>query len=195
MNLTPQMMPLSSFTPDFVALNYPEEKKSFRWCFLPGMLFQDLPRWWKKGKRTRCHEGADFCRFYAGRKGSARPVRSGDLVPNLFDGVVVKMENDFLASTIWMQHEEIRDGNMVLFSALAHVAPLNGVKEGDAFGQGEAVAAIGRRKDLLPVSMHLHVSVFWAPHYLKASRLGWPQLPALKEIFLFDPLQVISSSP
>ena len=190
----PEMILRSPFTQDFTALNYPGDKKSFRWCFLPGMLFLDSASWWKESKRTRGHEGVDFCRFYAGQKCKAGLVGT-DLVPALFDGVVVKVEDDFLASTVWMRHEAIQRGNMVLFSALAHVEPLDGVKEGKVCGQGEVVASIGRRRDFLPMSMHLHVSVFWAPHFFKTARLGWPQLPTLKEIALFDPLQLISLSP
>ena len=191
MNNNNQMPTRSSFTTDFVSLNYPDQRESFRWCFLPGMLFQDNMSWWKNARRPRFHEGADFCRFYC-RNFSTMQVEEGDLVPILFDGVVLKVENDFLASTIWMRHEKIRQGNMVLFSALAHVVPLDGVIAGTAFKQGKAVAAIGRRRDLLEVSMHLHVSVFWAPHYFKTARLGWPTLPTMKEISLVDPLQVIS---
>lgn len=184
----------SAFTEDFVALNYPEEMESFRWIFLPGMLFQDQATWWKEGRRARCHEGVDFCRFYAGRKGLARQV-GADRVPALFDGEVVRVENDFLAQTVWMRHEAIRNGNMMLYSALAHVEPSERTAEGRCFDRGEIAATIGRRKDFSPMAMHLHISVFWAPHFLKASRLDWHQLPGLREISMIDPLRLIGHGP
>jgi len=184
----------STFTQSFVALNYPGETQRFRWCFLPGMLFQDSACWWKESRRWRCHEGVDFCRFYAGGDYSPRFV-GADLVPTLFEGEVVKVEDDLLASTIWIRHETISYGNMVLFSALAHVEPAERVRQGTGFGQGEAIATIGCRKDCMPMTMHLHVSLFWAPNFLKISRLSWRQLSTLKEIRLSDPLRVIGLSP
>jgi len=194
MNRMLEPIPPSSFTEDFVNLNFRQFKKSFHWFFLPGMLFRDSASWWKKDLRLRRHEGVDFCYYYAADDPDRRQVGAAR-VPSLFEGEVVKTEKDFLATTVWMRHGTIRRGNAVLFSALAHVEPFSGVTTGKICGQGEAVAEIAQQRDFFPMSMHLHVTLFWAPHFLDGTGLGWRRLHKLKEISFVDPLQVICLRP
>ena len=181
----------SSFTETFVALNCPEVSACFRWSFQPGMLFQDNVCWWKPARRTRPHEGVDLCGYHAGIGVRARKVGT-DLVPSLYDGVVVQIDDDFLGKTVWMAHESIRNDKLILFSGLGHITPQETLTENAAIGQGEAVGRIAPRKKDSLLAMHLHCSVFWAPPYLQVERLSWQDLPTSKVIRLFDPLAIIS---
>jgi len=187
-------IPHSSFTEDFVNLNFPQLIDSFCWVFQPGMLFRDPSCWWKEDRRIRRHEGVDFCFYYAG--GDLEPRRVGACrVPGLFGGEVVRTEKDFLASTVWMRHGNIRQGNSVLFSGLAHVEPISGVIAGKICRQGEAVAVVARQREFFPMAMHLHVTLFWAPRFMDSARLGWRRLHELEEISLVDPLRAIDLRP
>lgn len=183
----------SSFTETFVSLNCPEASAFFRWYFQPGMLFQDNMCWWKSARRLRYHEGVDFCGYRAGLGDGEKRV-GNDLVPTLYDGVVVKIDDDFLGKTVWNIHESIRCDNLILFSALGHIAPEKALKEGDSLNRDQIVGRIAPRKDGSSLAMHLHLSVFWAPSFFRVERLCWQKLQSIREIQLFDPLSIVSRS-
>lgn len=183
----------STFTESYVGFNCPEVACLFRWSFQPGMLFQDIGCWWKSAKRAQPHEGVDFCWFHAGRNEEVRRVKA-DLVPSLYDGVVVKINDDFLGHTVWMRHRSIRSDQLVLYSALGHITPQENIAEGRIISQGEAVGRVAPGKKGALLSMHLHLSVFWAPSSFKIERLCWEDLLSSKVIQLFDPLLIISRS-
>lgn len=117
-----------------------------------------------------------------------------DLVPSLYDGVVVKINDDFLGHTVWMRHRSIRSDQLVLYSALGHITPQENIAEGRIINQGEAVGRVAPEKKGALLSMHLHLSVFWAPSFFKIERLCWEDLLSSKVIQLFDPLSIISRS-
>lgn len=183
----------SAFTEAFVALNCPELANRFRWSFQAGMLFQDSGCWWKEARRAQQHEGVDFCCYHAGGGRELQKVGLS-LVPGLYEGVVLKVIDDFLGQTVWMVHRSIRWERLVLYSALGHIIPDAKISEGRTIGPGETVGRISPEKKGSPLAMHLHLSVFWAPTYLKPERLNWQDLPASRVVRLFDPLSIISKS-
>lgn len=155
------------------------------------MLFQDPGCWWKPARRAHLHEGVDFRGFYEGPGGKVREV-STDLVPSLFDGVVVRINEDFLGRTVWMKHPAVRREKLLLFSAFGHIVPEENITEGQSICQGEAVGRIAPGKKGASLGKHLHMSVFWAPTFLRPEGLNWQDLPASRMIRLFDPLSIVS---
>jgi len=180
----------SSFTETFVSLNCPGEASRFRWSFQPGMLFQDANCWWKPARRVHTHEGVDFCAYHAGQDGEVRKVGS-DLVPSLYCGEVARIDDDFLGKTIWMKHPAIQCDRLILFSALGHIIPNGTAIEGRTVGKGEEMGRIAPARKGALLAMHLHLSVFWAPPFLRSDRLNWQDLPASRMIRLFDPLSIL----
>jgi hypothetical protein len=183
----------SNFTKTYVGFNCPQVSSRFRWSFQPGMLFQDNDCWWKSARRAHPHKGVDFCGFHAGRSDEVRRV-GADLVPSLYDGVVIKINDDFLGKTVWIRHRSIRSDQLILFSALGHIIPDKAIAEGSLISQGEAVGRVAPEKKGALLAMHLHLSVFWAPSFFKTERLCWQDLSSSRMIRLFDPLSIISRS-
>lgn len=183
----------SSFTEAFVSFNCPESIHRFRWSFQAGMLYQDNGCWWKPARRVHPHEGVDFCGYYAGMRGEVKKVGL-DLVPSLYDGIVVRINDDFLGKTVWMKHPAIQCDRLILFSALGHIRPKKTITEGACISQGEEIGRIAPVRKGATIAMHLHLSVFWAPPFLRTERLCWPDLPSNRMIRLLDPLSIISKS-
>jgi hypothetical protein len=158
------------------------------WLFLPGMLFNGANKWWGgKGTRIAPHEGLDFC-FYEDGRGRVIGLGAGSSVPAMYDGRVKGIVDDFLGKTIVMEHRFPQMPAFQLITVYGHTKPAPGVRPGEAFKAGEAVAAIaspgGSSKALDP---HLHVSLGRPSGTVALERLNWQNMA--KGLVMFDPIE------
>lgn len=163
------------------------------WRFHWGMLFGTSEKWWgDKGLRRRPHEGIDFCLFRDINERDQN-LNPGIRIPLMYDGEVVKIDDDYLAKSVYAMHP-IYDGNgSQLLSAYAHVIPLPSIDVGSVLHEGEMIATIadleGKRSLLSP---HLHVSMAWVPSMLSHECIDWDTLANPDMVTLLDPLDCMS---
>jgi len=183
----------SRFNQDFLGLNALEERGFIRWVFHPGMLFASSETWWQAtGPRKNPHEGIDFC-FFRDNKKQIHSLGAALKVPVMFDGRVVKIDDDFLGKSVFVRHT-INDANeMQLCSFYGHTRPLPETVRGADVQAGSAIAAIadtGHTKNkMLP---HLHVSVGWIEKGYPCEQLSWEIIGNPGVVRLMDPLELMS---
>jgi hypothetical protein len=170
------------------------DKRGFvEWIFSPGMLFNTWDTWWKgQAKRPKPHEGLDLCLY---RNQADRIVSLDGItrVPVMFDGVVVKIFNDFLGKSLFIEHRlpDDTDGRFIVI--YGHTAPCDNLYVGKTVKQGEIIAAVaGAQSSGANVSPHLHISLAWAAGPLSYDRLDWSTIADRRVLALIDPLHVIA---
>lgn len=164
-----------------------------RFVFHPGMMFNSSDKWWGDfGKRMTIHEGLDLCSF-EDNTGHIKNINEQLIVPATFDGIVVKLEKDFLGTTIYLIHNLQNNDNAWLYTIYGHVSPKNFIKEGEQIHNGTPLASVQefpiKKSGMRP---HLHISFAWAEKELDTHRLTWPNLNKDPEIKLIDPLEILN---
>ncbi|MDP2852459.1 MAG: hypothetical protein Q8O23_03530 [Gallionella sp.] len=187
------MIPNSPFYSNLLRLNHLAGKCT-GWLFLPGMLFEDRSAWWKNGPRQSPHEGIDLL-FLADRSGQRQELPPQVLVPAVWDGEVVAIFEDFLGSTVAVQHPVMDGQGWRLISVYGHVRPLVACGEQVLTGEALAEVAGGKVRGSSAPPDHLHLSLGWLAPGWSATELGWPTLWANPGIRLIDPLPLIQPRP
>lgn len=162
------------------------------WIFYPGMLFNDLCAWWgDRGVRLRAHEGIDFC-FYRDTGGQDHSLREKTHIPMMYEGEIIRIEDDFLGKSIFVNHNIYDDRENRLHTIYGHTNPYSGVTIGKVLGEGELIATIadtGKKTTKIPP--HVHISVAWLPKSFPYERLGWKTMSDRSVVTLCDPLEFI----
>lgn len=166
-----------------------EEDGFKEWIFCPGMLFNALGKWWGSGgKRSRPHEGLDLC-LYKNRQDRIVRLEEGTAVPAMFDGVVVKIVDDFLGKSIIIDHSSM---GQRFCSIYGHTIPHRHIEAGSRVNEGDIIAVIagtGRSKTgLIP---HLHITVGLVSGETSYERMDWETIGSQDMLTLLDPLGVI----
>ena len=183
-------MSISSFSRCLVEANELDVLGFQHWLFRRGMLFWSSERWWgDEGFRHKPHEGIDFYLFRDG-KGHEHNLNPGIRIPLMYEAEIIKIDDDFLAKSIYAKHL-IYDGNgSQLLSVYAHVMPLPGIDVGRILREGEMIATIadlkGKERSISP---HLHVSMAWVPQTVSHECLDWDTLANPDIVTLLDPLE------
>jgi len=180
------------FSDYLVACNGLEEAGFEGWAFFPEMLFGAQGQWWgDRGRRPRPHEGIDLC-LYTDKAGQALRLRESSRIPVMFDGEIVKIEEDFLGESLYVCHK-IHDGRgRRLFTIYGHTKPANGVGTGGRFRQGEVIATLASAEGRSAgVFAHLHLSVAWVSETQPFKELNWENLHDPGVAVLLDPLHVM----
>ena len=180
------------FSDYLVACNGLEEAGFERWAFYPEMLFGARGKWWgDRGRRPRTHEGIDLCLF-TNKAGQALRLRESSRIPVMFDGEIVRIEEDFVGESLYVGHR-IGDGwGRQLFTIYGHTKPADGVRTGGRFRQGEVIATLSSA-DRRPAGAftHLHLSVAWVSKTQALEELNWELLHDPGVAILLDPLRVM----
>jgi len=160
------------------------------WIFCPGMLFNAADKWWGDlGKRTRPHEGLDIC-LYRNRHNRIVCLGKGTAVPAMFDGVVVKIIDDFLGKSVIIDHSF--PGHRPFCTIYGHTIPEGGIKAGRRVKEGDIIAAIadtGRSETgLFP---HLHITIGMISDKTSYKRMDWETIGNDDVLTLVDPISVI----
>jgi hypothetical protein len=181
------------FTEFLVQENSLDECGFEEWIFYPGMLFNELEKWWgdKKGKRDRPHEGLDLF-LYRDQRDRVLHLDKKTRVPVMYDGVVVSILNDFLGKSVIMEHGFADGDNRKFCTIYGHTNPYDGIHVGRAVRQGDVIATLADAgKSNAGISTHLHISVGWISKSISYDRFDWETIGAPDAMKLLDPLNVI----
>jgi hypothetical protein len=178
----------SRFT-EFIVRENGLDRKNFRWAFWPGMLFLAMEKWWgDRGERTVPHEGVDFC-LHEDRQGKLRRLEEGARVPVMYDGVVVRIIDDFLGKSVIVAHHFTEDMNDPFITIYGHTVPLPDLEMGAAIGAGEIIATIAHGRSGVGVHPHLHLSVGRATGLVSYKGLEWGNMT--EAVAMSNPLDLI----
>jgi murein DD-endopeptidase MepM/ murein hydrolase activator NlpD len=131
--------------------------------------------------------GVDLC-LYQDRQGNVRRLDENTCIPAMYDGVLVRMCDDFLGRSIMMEHHLSEGG--AFYTMYGHTVPQPGLQVGQAVREGEIVARLaGVARSATSVLPHLHVSLGWAPCAIAPERLDWETIA--ETLTLLDPLQAM----
>lgn len=158
------------------------------WIFQRGMEFGTKEKWWKgSGSRLTKHEGLDFC-CYEDRNGNLVYLAEKIIVPVMYDGMIVKIFEDFLGSSVLVEHD-VKDKEKRLCSIYAHTFPVATLETGSRVKAGEPIARICATggKSIRP---HLHLSVIWAAESV-IFNLNWKTMHNDGSVTFCDPLEFL----
>jgi len=164
------------------------------WLFWPGMLFISLDKWGgDHGKRDKPHEGVDIC-LYKARRNRILRLDGKTKIPAMYDGVVVRIFNDFLGKSLIIEHGLPNSDNIRFCTIYGHTNPHVGLHIGSIVKGGDIIAtlvdSIKSKHDIFP---HLHISLGWTSKFISYDRLDWETIGAPNTLTLLDPLHVIDS--
>jgi hypothetical protein len=182
----------TKFSEYLVVHNGLRERGFQEWVFSPGMLFNATERWWGMGgSRKRPHEGLDLC-LYRVRGGATHSLDEAVKIPVLFDGVVVRVIDDYIGKSIFIRHYLYDEKGDQLFSVYGHTRPCDHVRRGRKVKEGNVIATISTRGDhpahIMP---HLHISIAWIPQKLYWRKRDWDVLSNSYLVTLVNPLEVL----
>jgi murein DD-endopeptidase MepM/ murein hydrolase activator NlpD len=184
--------PKSSFTEVFVRENSLDKQGFSTWFFYPGMEFGAQETWWgDRGKRARPHEGVDLL-FYRGTNDNVFSFGAGARIPVMYDGVVVKVIEDFLGKTVIIEHRFPTTGEDVFLTLYGHTSPVDEIVTGQDVKAGEIIATLAlswRAKAPIP---HLHLSLAWGRKSIPYDILDWTTICYPDTVSLIDPRPVIA---
>ena len=181
----------SRFTEFLVRENSLDRHGFDAWAFRPGMLFLATEKWWgDQGKRTLPHEGVDFC-LYEDRQGRVLRLEEGIRVPVMYDGVVVRIIDDFLGKSVIAAHGSPEADGPLLLTIYGHTVPLPELAVGKAVKAGEIIASIARAgRSGGTVYPHLHVSVGRTSGLDSCRTLTWANMA--KMVVMSNPLDLMA---
>ncbi len=185
-------LPASRFS-EFIVRENQLDRCGFRgWAFVPGMLFNRSEKWWGDGgQRALPHEGVDFCLFRDGL-GALLRLDAGTLIPAMYDGVVVALIDDFLGTTIVLEHRR-RGAGAAFLTVYGHTDPRKTLQPGSRVTEAEIIGRIAAPgKSNASALPHLHVSVVLPLAEAFHDRLTWHNLVDPTLFTLIDPLDVIT---
>lgn len=182
----------SAFSRRLIRWNGLDEAGFVAWEFLPGMRFEERAAWWRGGAdRGGAHQGLDIC-WYRIRDGRRLSLGAGARIPAPWAGEVVAIVEDFLGSSVFVEHGPPDGGGRRLHSVCGHVDPLPGLAVGGLLRDGDEIGVVadpaGRRTAAPP---HLHVTLALVDRTGGPSRLDWQALGDRSRVQLLDPLPLL----
>jgi murein DD-endopeptidase MepM/ murein hydrolase activator NlpD len=192
-NCRKNAIPMSRFS-EFMARENGLDRHGFQaWVFLPGMLFNSREKWWGDGgKRTRPHEGLDFCLFNDGRR--VFRLGEGTRIPAMYDGNVVAIIDDFLGRSIVLRHRLSGNGGPFL-TIYGHTVVKETLRLETLVREGEIIGRLadsGKSKG--PVYPHLHVSLARPSGCVDYTSLAWRDLDNPRLFAMIDPRDFMDGS-
>jgi len=160
------------------------------WVFDSNMLFQAHEKWWgDRAARDRLHEGLDFC-FFRDLQGALVHLRGNTKIPVMYDGVVVKIMDDFLGKSVVVEHRQVNRRNH-LFTIYGHMVPAQDLPVGRILEEGDIIGALADdRKSKGGPLPHLHVSLFRASATFCCKALNWKDIHT-RDLEMLDPLDAL----
>ncbi len=157
-------MKKTRFNEFLIGYNDLDEYGFNEWIFYPGMLFNVLIKWWGNlGRRSKPHEGLDLF-LYRDKSGKHHKLNEEIKIPVIFEGEVVKIDNDYLGKSVFLRHEIFNSDERQLYTVYGHVLPHKSIIIGESLLEGKIIGNIsdikGKRKS---VPSHLHITIGWAP--------------------------------
>ena len=183
----------TQFVEHLVRCNYLSKIGFEEWIFHPGMLFNALNKWWgDQGYRHRPHEGLDLC-WYRTKDGEILRLDQSIVIPVMYNGKVIKVENDYLGTSIYVCHSIYNNHREQLFTVYGHIKPDDNICAGKLLKEGGllgTIAETGKRKTETPP--HVHISVAWISESLIYENLNWESISDPGVAILINPLEIIN---
>jgi len=163
------------------------------WIFIPGMLFNAMDKWWGDlGTRSRPHEGLDLC-LYRTIQGGIVSLDERIKIPSIYDGLVVKIIDDFLGKSVIIEHTAPEHRSFC--SIFGHTRPDSGIKEGSRLKEGEFFATIADTGSSgTGVFPHLHLTIGLISKNTSYDLMDWETIANPDMLTLLDPLVVIGGN-
>ena len=156
-----------------------------QWVFYQGMMFNDQEQWWDSGERGSRHEGVDF-RCYQDSQGVEHNLDGGIKIPAVLDGVVIKVEKDFLGQSIYVCTDvRIKDGFLMAIYGHTETKLISG----EEVKEGGVIATVADSKK---VPSHLHLTFAVVAGSFTYQALNWNTISERRGINLIDPLEIIT---
>lgn len=192
MNFSGTSLKGAQFTHFFIQKNGINNHGFKEWAFYPGMLFHSQDKWWgNQGQRARPHEGLDLC-FYRDRDNKIFHIGQKSKIPAIFDGIVVRIIDDFLGQSIFVEHRLHGFDTDRLYTIYGHTIPDADLSKGTAVKQGDIIATIaGSNKSNTNVRPHLHISLGWSSEMISYDQLDWEAISNKGALTLLDPLEIM----
>ena len=180
------------FTKFFVKANSLDNNGFEEWIFLPGMLFNAVNKWWgDKLKRDRNHEGLDLC-LYRGSKNKIFHLSERTKIPVIYDGVIVKVTDDFLGKSLIIKHTLSDDDKHGFYTIYGHTKPSHDVHVGRTVKEGDIIGTLAEsRKKKIDISPHLHISIGWTSKIIPYDDLEWKTMSDSNTMTMMDPIHII----
>jgi hypothetical protein len=183
--------PKSPFTDILVRENSLDKQGFAAWFLYPGMEFGAQETWWgDRGKRARPHEGIDLC-FYRGVADRILRIDEMATIPAVYDGVVVKVIDDFIGKTIIMKHSFTEIGEGAFLTLYGHTNPGESIEIGRSVKAGEIIAILTTPRGPKAPLPHLHLTLAWSPESIPYDMLDWTTIGNPDIVRLTDPWPVI----
>ena len=181
------------FSEYLIGYNGLSERGFRKWVFYPGMVFNSTDKWWGMGgERDKPHEGLDLC-LYRDEDGGNYSLGTTAKVPVMYEGVVVRIIDDFIGKSVFVSHAIYDGKGNQLHTIYGHVEPCDGIIRDTILNEGNIIATItDAKKKKAKMSSHIHISVAWIPKTLYYKKLNWETLNDSSIVTLLDPLGVIS---
>lgn len=183
----------SRFTQLFVRENALDESGFQEWIFYPGMLFNATDKWWgNQEKRKRPHEGLDLC-LYRDREDRILRLDEKTKIPVLYDGVVVRVVDDFIGKSVMVEHRPLDGDYPRLCTIYGHTNLSGGLNIGRIVKAGDILATLAQpNSSQRNIPPHLHISLVWISQNISYENLNWETMDTSKPLKWVDPLQIIS---
>lgn len=180
------------FTEFLIRKNALDEGGFKGWVFYPGMLFNATDKWWgDEGKRDNPHEGLDLC-LYKDRENTILRLGEKAKVPAIYDGIVVRVIDDFLGKSVIMEHLFSGFDSNRFCTIYGHTIPEDNLHVGKIVKEGDVIATLAdSSRSKTNIFPHLHISLGWISKVTSYDRLEWKNIGAPNMLTLLDPLQII----
>jgi len=177
----------SDFYQYLIKINNLAEHGFKRWEFLPGMLFNDVEKWWgDKGLRARPHEGIDIYGF-ENYSGQTITLNEDTQIPVMYDGKIVHVFDDFLGKTVNVIHKTNGTQASSFHSLYAHVNPLANLEVGNTVLAGEVIGRIAAAR----VAPHLHISTLSVSKGVSPEWITWESIINQEMVTLYNPFKFL----
>lgn len=158
-------------------------------------MFNATFKWWgDRGQRYKPHEGIDLCLYMDGRNRMLR-INGEIRIPVLYDGVIVRIIDDFLGKTVIAEHRLSDSDNDKFYTIFGHVQPNDRLCEGKKVEQGEIFASltatIHSKTAIVP---HVHISLGRPSKPIAYDRLDWETINDPRIFVLLDPIDLVDGN-
>lgn len=180
------------FNEFLIQKNALDERGFKEWILCTGMLFNARDKWWgDNGKRDRPHEGIDLC-LYRNRRGKILPIDKNTKIPAMYDGVVVRIINDFLGKSLILEHSFGDSDNGRFYTIYGHIIPYGGLHVDRTVKEGDIIGTLSDSVNLkLKIFPHLHISIGWTSRAIPHVKIDWKTISSPDTLTLLNPIVVI----
>ncbi len=189
------LLPSTDLFLRLVAENDLNKRRFHQWVFNPGMLFRTEEKWWDASSaRPIPHEGLDVAAFLT-KGGQLEWLTPQTRIPAAYDGIIAKLQKDFLGFSCFLRHDQFQRGPRLLYSVYGHIEPLPEHREGQALKAGDILGTLadtGQKKS--PIRTHLHFSLAWIATTVPANALNWETMNDPDAVILIDPLSLLTGA-